>query len=249
MAGLATAPSQPRAVAAATALGPHVRLLGAFELTHAGRPVTLPLSAQRVLAFVALHNRPLTRPYVAGSLWLDSNEERAQGNLRSALWRLRRPRCPLVEATCNRLCLASAVAVDVLEARALARASASGSVEAEHVRLLTDLAGDLLPDWYEDWVLLEQERFRQLRLHALECLCEWLTAAGRFGLAVEAGHAAVAGEPLRESAHRALIKVHLAQGNHAEAIRALEIFRRLIGKNLGVAPSPQIEQLVAGLSA
>ena len=39
--------------------------------------------------------------------------------------------------------------------------------------------GELLPDWYDDWVLLERERFRQLRLHALDALCDDLTRAGR----------------------------------------------------------------------
>ena len=60
---------------------------------------------------------------------------------------------------------------------------------------------DVLPDWYDDWIDTERERF-QIRLHALERLCERLTVERRFGEALQAGLAALRTEPLRESAHR-----------------------------------------------
>jgi len=62
------------------------------------------------------------------------------------------------------------------------------------------LSADLLPDWYDDWVLLEAEDWRQLRLHALEALAGRLIALGRWGEAANAAGAAVRAEPLRESA-------------------------------------------------
>ena len=70
----------------------HTRLtlLGGFELVCDGVPLALPMSAQRVIAFVATHVRPIQRGYVAGSLWLETPESRAYANLRSALWRLQR---------------------------------------------------------------------------------------------------------------------------------------------------------------
>ena len=64
----------------------------------------------------------------------------------------------------------------------------------------------MLPACYDDWVLVQRDRFRQLRLHALEALCERLTASGRYGEAIDAGLAAVCAEPLRESSHRVLIR-------------------------------------------
>jgi DNA-binding SARP family transcriptional activator len=51
-------------------------------------------------------------------------------------------------------------------------------------------------------------------------------------------------EPLRESAHRALVRVHLAQGNVAEAVRAYESFRALLAADLGVEPTAQMDALV-----
>src|SRR6266571_3495035 len=79
-------------------------------------------------------------------------------------------------------------------ARVIGTADVSRSESTEAAfRNPEELSIDLLPYWYEDWVLVERERFRQLRLHALEALCEQLTALGRFDHAVEAGIAAVAG--------------------------------------------------------
>src|SRR5439155_13802850 len=93
-------------------------LLRGFELLDRDRQVRLPFSAQRVLAFLALHDRPLQRVYVAGSLWLDSTEAHANASLRTALWRLRRPSCRLVEATPTHVPLAPAVPLDGREAKA-----------------------------------------------------------------------------------------------------------------------------------
>src|SRR4051794_25281501 len=61
----------------------HVRLslLLGFELRCDGEPLTLPLSAQRLLAFVALQERAVHRLYVASTLWIDSTEEAANASL------------------------------------------------------------------------------------------------------------------------------------------------------------------------
>jgi DNA-binding SARP family transcriptional activator len=93
-------------------------------------------------------------------------------------------------------------------------------------------------------VLAERERFHHLRLHALEALCDRLTAAGRYGEAVDAGLAAVRAEPLRESAHRALIKAHLAEGNHGEASRQYSSYRQLTLAEFGIEPSAHLRELL-----
>ena len=109
------------------------------------------------------------------------------------------------------------------------------------------LRGELLPGWYDDWVLLERERIRQLRMHALEHVATRLTAAGRYGDALQVAYAAVGAEPLRESAHRTVVRVHLAEGNLVEALRAYEQFRILLRDDLGIQPSELMVRLVRGL--
>jgi DNA-binding SARP family transcriptional activator len=223
-------------------------LLRGFSLERSGCQVALPLGTQRLVAFLAVHRRPLERLFVAGSLWLDRSEEHANASLRTALWRLRRLGLPLIVSTRSRLMLAPTVTVDLheLTSRAEQVLRREGTIELAPLdRLLFD--GDVLTDWYEDWVLLERERFRQLRLHALEALCEDLTSARSYAAAVEAGLACVAAEPLRESGHRALIKAHLAEGNPGEAIRQYELFRRLVLEPLGVESSDEMRRVVASL--
>ena len=226
---------------------PTLRLLDGFELIAGGAEVPLPMSAQRLLAFVALHDRPLQRAFVAGSLWLDSPEERAYANLRSALWRLHRGGIRLLQAFGQQLSLHRSVLVDLRQAEAFARRAlhAAEDTTGDVEPLL--LSGDLLPDWYDDWVVLERERFRQLRLRALDALCERLMRAGRLDAALDVGLAAVAGEPLRESSHRAVVRVHLRNGNASEAIRQYRLCQRLLREQLGIEPSSQMEELIRGV--
>jgi DNA-binding SARP family transcriptional activator len=227
---------------------PRLALLEAFELSNGAGPLTLSLPVQRLLAFLALRGRPTRRAYIACTLWIDSSEDHAFGSLRSALWRLRRDGHSLVEEANGRLRLAPDVRVDVHEAAAAAHRLLDPASEIDDAgRDRVFLSGELLPDWYDDWVAIERERFRQLRVHALEQLCERLTSERRFTEAVETGLAAVEGEPLRESAHRVLIHAHLAEGNAAEALRQYHIFCGLLHDRLGLEPSGQMDALLRTL--
>lgn len=225
-------------------------LLDTFELRCDGRQAPLPLPAQRLLAFLALQDHPMLRGYVAGTLWLDSSEEHAAGSLRSALWRVRQLDVPLVEANGHQLQLGATVTVDVRDAVAWAHRVLDAPVNL-HDADLGEIwrPGELLPDWYDDWVAIERERLRALRAHALEALCDQLTTAGRFGEAAEAGLAAIRDEPLRESAHRALIAVHIAEGNRAAALHQYGVFARLLRDELGIQPSLRMEELVGPMTA
>ena len=224
---------------------PHVSLLDGFELRLGGGWVSLPLPAQRLVALLALRRRPLRRLHVAGLLWLDSSEARASGSLRSALWQVRRSGCHLVEEIEQRLRLAPAVRVDVREVEAwVDRVSDPSSAIGEADVAAASTAGELLPDWYDEWVGLERERLRQRRAHALETLCRRLAGEKRFPEAIDVGLAAVAHEPFRESAHRALISAHLAEGNRADAARQYGHCRRLLEDELGLTPSALMTELV-----
>lgn len=233
---------------AATRATVRLSLLKGFQLVCDREPVPLPFSAQRLLAFLGLQERPLQRASVAGALWTDSSENHAAANLRSALWRLRRPGVELVDVDARRIQLAKDVVVDVREISAFARRLINPTQDCDlsEIDAMT-LDGDVLPDWYEDWVMLERERFRQMRLHALEAVCERYTRAGRFAQAVDAGLAAVRGEPLRESANRCLIKAFLAEGNRLEARKQYQRFSELLQRELGITLSVQMETLGSAL--
>ena len=224
-------------------------LLGGFRLHIEAEEIALPMNAQRLVCFLALHDQPLLRSFVGGSLWGESTEHRAGGSLRSALWRLRHPSYPLISLTSDHIALSPTVAVDFREGESLAHRVLDPSHDLDDVADVNEevLSADLLPDWTEDWVLMERERYHQLRLRALEALCRRLTAKGRYGQAVQAGLAAVSGEPLRESARRALIEAHIAEGNVAAALREYDSFRALLNDELGLDPSEAIRALVERL--
>ncbi len=227
-----------------------VLLLGGFEVSCDGAVLELPLGPQRLVAFLALQPRPVMRAFVAGQLWLRSSEARAHASLRTTLWRARVAGHELAHPTSTHVGLAANVRVDLHRARDRARALLRDGLAAQpdDLACLAD-AGDLLPDWYDEWLIIERERFRQLRLLALEALCDRFSRTGRHAEAAEAGLAAVAAEPLRESAHRALVRAHLADGNAGEALRQYRLFVALLDRQLGLAPSGAMRALVAGLPA
>jgi DNA-binding SARP family transcriptional activator len=229
-----------------------LKLMGGFELRCLGEVVPLPLGAQRVLAFLGLHEIPLMRAYVGEVLWPESGRDRASANLRSSLWRIRQTGHYLLEASSSQLNLVSAAKVDVHEDRALARRLLDRSVDCASSDLgpsaMAALSRELLPDWFDEWLLLERERWNQLRLHALEALAERLLAVHKYSQAVEAALAAVWVEPLRESAHRLLIRVHAAEGNWSEALSQYQRYRRLLHRELRVLPTDQMESLIRVLT-
>jgi DNA-binding SARP family transcriptional activator len=109
------------------------------------------------------------------------------------------------------------------------------------------LRQDILPDWREHWVVATREWFRQIRLRALETLCDQHRVAGHLDSAMAAGLAAVTCDPLRESAHRRLALIHISEGNFAEALRQYHIYRQLARSELGLPPSPQFRRLISPL--
>ncbi len=225
-----------------------LRLLKGFTLLVDDDRVALSSSAQRLLAFLALQDRPRTRTYVARTLWPEATTPRANANLRSSLWRASRTGHRVIDASVQEMALAGNIIVDIHDAVARAHRLLDRSCGCDDIldrRTRDDLSADLLPEWSDnEWVLLEQEQFHQLRLYALEAMAKRLTTAGRHGEAVAAGLTAVRAEPLRESAHRVLIDAHLAAGNRAAAQHQYEQCRRTLREELGLEPSEALRHLL-----
>jgi len=223
-----------------------INLLHSFEVRVGGVATKVPPAAQRLVAFVAIKKRSLRRRYVAGSLWIDSSENRAGANLRSALWRLQQTGLDVLDCDTTHIGLRDDVVVDLDESERIAAALLRDHGVAEEPLDVCERAwrGDLLPDWYDDWLVLEQERYRQLRIHALEQLCSHYANRGLFAKAIDVGLAAVEAEPLRESAHRRVIEAHLAEDNLHEARRQYRWCENLLRSELDVAPSSGLTALL-----
>jgi len=221
-------------------------LLGTWRLSRCGVEARVSANRQRLIALLALVG-PQNRAYVAGALWPDSSEAQAQGNLRSTLSRLQLSGLRVVESVGDVLRLMPDVDVDVHQLTACAQElvhAANPCPPEPAVLLLLQRGGDLLTGWYDDWVVAQRERLRQLRLHALEIASAVLSAHGRYAEALEAALATVDLEPLRESAHRVVTQVHLAEGNHVEAVRQFQRYRHLLRRELGIEPSEHMLGLV-----
>ena len=222
-----------------------LRLLGGFELTIDSSQVLVPEGTQKVIAFLALQAAPVRRTYVAGCLWSEKNEVRANANLRSALWRLPVEAGALISANAHALALSGIVSIDHRNAvnavrSAISPAAAAGSA----LDALEMLDSPLLPGWYDDWIIVERERLKQLHLHALEKLARRALDDNRMDDALELAQRIVRAEPLRETGHMILAKAHLANGNRSEAVRQVKRLDVLLHEELGISASPEAWRLV-----
>ena len=218
-------------------------LLGSFRLERDGVPLPVPVGCQRLMALLGLRGR-LSRTVAAGLLWPEVSDDRARACLRTALWRLRRIDVPLVDVRADALAPAESVDTDVRFLVGRSRTLIERPVDGPDLRALVEMSGELLPGWYEDWVVVERERLRLVRLGALETIGVELTRLGLHDRAVEVGLEAVRQDPLRESAYRVLIAAHLGQANVAEAVRCYRAFRTLLHDNLGIEPSPAVLEMI-----
>jgi DNA-binding SARP family transcriptional activator len=225
-----------------------LQLLGSFGLQIADRAVCLLPHLQRLIAFLAVHERPLHRAYVSGRLWIDKSQEQANGSLRTTLWRLQRLPRPIVEVSTTHLSLHPSVVVDVRQLTSSMRRALRGEpLSREDVERLIG-ADDLLVDCYEDWVLDERDQLRQQLVLALEATCLQLLTEERHAEAVLAALAAMSGDRLRESAVRVLIEAHFATGNLAEALRRYDTFRAELATRFQLEPSGQLTRLVESIA-
>ncbi|MFI9386622.1 BTAD domain-containing putative transcriptional regulator [Kutzneria sp. NPDC052558] len=199
-----------------------LRLLDGFRLSHHGRELDVGRAQQRLLAYLALCG-PTTRDKIAAELWPDACADRAMARLRTTLWRLNQLGLPLITCEDEVLALDPTVEVDLA---------------------VTDRDRELLPGWYEDWVLSERDRLRRLFLENLERLAEQRLLDGRYGEALEFALAAMRAAPLRETPHLLLVRVHIEEGNHLEALAAYLAYRSA----LGAEPSPRMRQRVESIA-
>lgn len=193
-----------------------LRLMGGFHLHVDRDELRLSPSAERLVALLALEGR-LTRSCAAGTLWPEIPESRALPRLRTCIWRVNEQAPRVVVATRSSVLLDPRIVVDVR----------AGTVVAGAEERALTYEGDLLPSWDDEWLMVERERLRQIRLHQLDEEASRLLGERQFGLALAAAYAALGADPFRESALQTIVAVHLAEGNRAEAARIQVLLQQL----------------------
>ena len=226
-----------------------VRLFGAFALESEG--VALPMPERRracaLLGWLALHQGMHPRSEVAGRFWPDVLDSSARKSLRTELVAVRRALGAAGEgilvATRDTVGLVGdGVFVDAREFERLVR---EGRLE-EAVELCN---GELLPGLDAEWVYEARESHRHRFGDLLECLASDAEAAGAWQDAVRISRRRIGLDPLREDAHRELIRRLIAAGEVSAARVAFDDLARRLRAELQVAPSRDTRRLLEAIHA
>lgn len=223
-----------------------IRLLGRYDVRLDGSPIRIrSRPARTLLAYLVLTlgtHHPRER--LAGLLWPDSTEANARKNLRQALWRLRK-----------------AIGEDYLVADAESAAFNSSADfwldvaalespgEQDLEAAVATYEGELLPAFYEDWVLLERDRLAAVYERRMERLVTDLLRQERWAEARERAERWIAQGQIPEAAYRALMVAHAASGELPKVEAAYQRCTEALQQELGVEPSAETQHLYADLMA
>jgi len=229
-----------------------IDLLGGFQVRAAGQAIDVPGRKERaLLAFLAMPpGEPRSRDKLAGLLWSERGDKQVRDSLKQAVLRLRKSFDPVhpqpVQADRESVTLdGGAVTVDVAE---FERLIGEGTPEAV-ARATALYRGDLLDGLdvrapaFDEWLLLERQRLRDLAREGLARLLARHMASGAHDQAGAAARRLLALDPLREVAHRALMRIYAEQGQTALALKQYQLCRDALQSELGVRPEAETERL------
>ena len=237
-------------------------LLGEPQVSRDGAPVRgfIYNKALALLAYLAVTRRPHSRDSLAGLLWGEMPDESAKANLRKILSSLREIVGGELSVDRQTVSLDSGSALwldtEVFEAQLLGvaagpqavRPQAAGILSENDVRQLEEAVGlyrgDFLEGFYvrnasafEEWVLSERERFRQMALHALFRLVGHYTAVGNYSRGLDHATRLLALEPWHEEVHQQMMLLLAFSGQRSAALNQFEVCRRLLAEELGAEPT------------
>ena len=227
-----------------------VRLLGQFQIHIDGKTVTIPFRAeQSLLAYLILNaGTAFRREHLSGLLWPDSDEANAKGYLRQALWRLRKaihecaPSAPDYFQA-NKI----SIAFDPNQPYWLDCTILLNEAQAGLEDLLSatqTYTGELLPGFYDEWVMLERERLQAVFNRQMQRLLEQLQSANRWGDLIQQAERWIFLGDHPEPAYRALILGHARSGDLSGALAAYERCAITLERDLGVKPSAETQALI-----
>jgi WD40 repeat protein/DNA-binding SARP family transcriptional activator len=223
-----------------------IRLLGQFDVRLNGKRVVIPSRAgQSLLAYLALTAGSVhRRERLAGSLWPDTPEERARKNLRQELWRIRK-------AIPGEYILADEYTVTFnREADAWLDTAVLEATGTDPGTLASGLAlyqGELLPGFYDDWLVIERERVQALFESKMESLVAALVQAERWPAVQEQCERWLAFGSAPEPAYRALMLSYGARGDAARVSATYQRCQDDLYRKFGVEPSAETQALYSGL--
>ncbi len=247
--------SSPAVMTAAPRL--RLYLLGSFRVESEKGPIHLPTrKIESLLAFLALHPEAHSREKLAAFFWGDSPDSEARGSLRKALTLLRKHlSTDLVIADRESIQLNPAFPlwVDAIEFENIAHSESAGNShqpEIENLKSQWDFPsaialyrGDLLVDFYDDWILAEREHYHELYLNTLLRLVQELRAQSEYDYAIEYAQKVLASDPANERAHQHLMFCFMTTGNRPAALGQYEKCETALREELAVEPTAETTAL------
>jgi predicted ATPase/DNA-binding SARP family transcriptional activator len=235
---------------------PEIAVLGAVAVVDSdGRDVAPRSGLQRTLLalLVACRDRVVGADELVDVLWGDRLPARPTAALQSQVFRLRRllgdPACITTEATGYRLRLPAdridACRFEHLVADACRGGDRMKSIERYEAALALWRGRAYADALGHPAVDVEASRLEELRAAAAEERAELLIATGRPAEAAAAMDAVVAEHPFREQPVAVRMRALATCGRHADAVRAFAAFRRTLGDELGLEPSPKLAAIEA----
>lgn len=231
-----------------------IAVLGKPQLTWRGEPLTADLisaKGQALLVYLAVTGQTCSRQAISGLLWGDLSEERARGNLRFTLSKLRSVVGDYLTATRQSLAFDPSLP-HYLDAGEFTRHCASPEkADPAELESAVDLyRGNFLDDFhlhdapdFETWVVVERERFQQMALASLAHLAACAQAQHEFNQAIAFTRRILSFEPWREEAHRQLMTLLAQSGHRTAALSQFEICKKQLDEELGVEPSAETQAL------
>lgn len=226
-----------------------IRLLGSPQFLRDHSPITEFISHKvpALLAYLAVTRRAHSRDKLAALFWGEMPDADAKNNLRQALTNLRKFAENELTITRDSVLCSEGIVLDAQHFSNAVRSASSLDPEPASVILTEALhlyKGDFLegfhvrdaPD-FEDWMLAERARLRELALQALHTLTHFHASHGQFTEAITFATRLLAFDPWREEAHRQLMLLQARTGQVSAALTQYETCKKILEKELGVEPS------------
>jgi len=241
-----------------------VELLGGLRVQQGERTISRfrTQKTAALLAYLAYHlGRDHPREVLAELLWPWATPTAGRESLSTALASLRRqieppglPKGAVLKSDRFSVQLnPDAATTDVAEFQGALQAAERAGNEAERVQALTEAVGlyrgPLLPGYYQDWIAPEQERLAELYLQTVLRLTKALEETGELEAALDHARRAVAADPLREEAHREVIRLLIVARQPEAALKQYEELARVLKEELGEEPSEAVQRLGERLQA
>lgn len=241
-----------------------ITLLQGFRVTHSDGDAAVKFTrqAQALLAYLLLERRGNhSRKRLLGLFWGDLDEDRARRCLRTSLWRLRRALEPdpipsgtyLVTTDANEVgfnwesdyWLDVEVFRDRLSTAVAQPAETLGPVAVQELEETVQLYdGELMDGFYDDWVVVERERLAHLYVDGLHLLMHYHKQQGDYERSLHYGRLILEQDGLREDVHREMIRLYMANGQRALALRHYELCRDSLLAELQVPPMQETQALL-----